>query len=376
MRDSVRVAIVGYALDTYSGQSSGFGEEIGYRVVRRARQQAGLNRQSISSVHNATMDLFDGMTISNGILSPAAGGYGRDSTRIQNGGVFAIMSACASILSEASDVAVVSSVDTVTTDLMNVSTFSASPYFEQPLGLNFLSSSALFSSAFMAARDISEEQIANTAAASYAAGAKNRYSHVRDGFSSRDVLQSEMIASPLQARTVALQQSYGAAALIVASDRVAGTLDVSPVYITGFGMSTFSDNPDDWIRMTAVKRAARAAYNMSQMQDPATDVTAVEIDGPFAPFELASYSALELCREGQEQSLLDGRSNTGICINPSGGSLCTNAPNSGGLFRAVQAAMYLENHAAGHGSRAVIHDSDLRLGVAGSSHAVAVLERG
>jgi len=373
--NSPGVVIVGYALEHYSGESSAFGEEIGYRVVRRARERAGLDRESISSVHNATMDLFDGVTISNGILAPAAGGYNRDCTRIQNGGVFAVISACASILSEASDVAVVSSVDTVTTDPLKISNFSSSVSFEQPLGMNFLTSYALFSSAFMASRNVSEESIAQVAENSFTAGVRNPYAHVKSDLSRDDVLRSEMIASPLRAATVAMQPSYGAAALILASDQIAQKLSVAPVLVSGFGMSTFTDNVEDWLGMTAVRRAACAAYDMADVHNAAAELSAVEINAPFAPFELAAYSALGLCPDGQEAAFLADRNGGGVAINSSGGSLCTNAPNSGGLFRMVQAAMFLESHESDVRKRAVVHDSDLSLGVAGSSHAVAVLER-
>jgi acetyl-CoA C-acetyltransferase len=290
--------------------------------------------------------------------------------------VFAVISACASILSGASDVAVVSSVDTVTTDLLKVSNFSSSVYFEQPLGMNFLTSYALFSSAWMERRGISEELIADVAAHSFRAGAENPYAHVKERFSREDVLRSDMIASPLRERTVVTRRSYGAAALILASQETARRLAVEPLSIAGFGMSTFADELDDWLEMSAVRKAARTAYEMAGVTDPAAQAAAVEINGPFAPFELAAYSALSLCSEGDEAELLAAATNGGVRINPSGGTLCTNAPNSGGLFRVVQALLALEADMAGGRTRAIVHDSDLSLGVAGSSHAVLVLEKG
>ncbi|MGD9858360.1 MAG: thiolase family protein [Planctomycetaceae bacterium] len=374
---SPRVAIVGYALEPYSGVSAGYAEELGYRVVRCAREQAGVSREQVSSVHNSTMDLFDGVTISNGILGPAAGGYGRDSTRVQNGGVFAVISACAAILSGASEVAVVSSADTVTTDLLSVSNFSSSVYFEQPLGLNFLTSYALFSSAWMDRCQFSEDVIAAAAENSFRSGAANEYAHVKDGLSRYDVLKSDLIAWPLRAHTVAMQHSYGAAAVILAAESAAEKFEVEPVFVSGFGMSTFADDLDDWLAMSAVRKSAAAAYAMAGVTSPAAAV-AVEINAPFAPFEVAAYSALGLCSQGSEAELLRSAATggNGMRINPSGGTLCTNAPNSGGLFRVVQAAMALQDAPSRGRKRAIVHDSDLSLGVAGSSHAVLVLEKG
>jgi acetyl-CoA acetyltransferase len=117
---------------------------------------------------------------------------------------------------------------------------------------------------------------------------------------------------------------------------------------------------------------------MAGLRDPRAEVAAVEINAPFAPFELATYAPLGLCAEGKEAELLAAAPNSerGLRINPSGGTLCTNAPNSGGLFRTVQAVLALDGLETGGRRRAVVHDSDLSLGVGGSSHAVLVLERG
>jgi acetyl-CoA C-acetyltransferase len=214
---------------------------------------------------------------------------------------------------------------------------------------------------------------------SYRAGTVSRYAHVKEGFSSGNILGSEVVASPLRARTVAMQRSYGAAALILTSERVAKQVPfppIVPLHLTGFGMSTFADDLDDWLAMSAVKQAALKAYEMAGIKHPSDEFAAVEINAPFAPFELAAYSTLGLCREGEEAELLKAGRNGGMQINPSGGTLCTNAPNSGGVFRTVQAAMALESRDTNGRSRAVVHDSDLSLGVAGSSHAVLILERG
>jgi acetyl-CoA acetyltransferase len=243
--------------------------------------------------------------------------------------------------------------------------------------MNFLTSYALFASAWMDRRRISEELIADAAAHSYRAAAENPYAHVKERFSRDDVLQSDMIAAPLRERTVAMRRSYGAAALILASEDTARRLAVEPLSVAGFGMSTFADDLDDWLEMSAVKKAARAAYEMTGLTDPAAQAAAVEINGPFTPFELAAWSALGLCSAGDEAALLAATANGGVRINPSGGTLCTNAPNSGGLFRVVQAILSLQSAAVHDGrTRAIVHDSDLSLGIAGSSHAVLVLEKG
>lgn len=377
MKDK-RVAIIGYALDNYSGESMLSSEEIGFYVAKRAREAAGVARDDIDSVHNSTMDFFDGITISNGILLPAAGGYGRDGTRIQNGGVFAIISAYASILSGASEVAVVSSADSVIYNMEKIANVSYDVFFNQPVGLNHLLTYALFSAAYMHEYGVTDEDVAMVAAQNYRAGAQNAYAHLKDSCSTDDILKSPMISGPLRAREIALHSSYGGAALVLASEEKAKKYTDAPVWITGIGMGTSSVNIEEVIQLSALRLAAKKAFAMAGIDEPRQEIDVAEVSSPFALYELAAYSALGFCAPEEAAELvhqgvtsLEGE----LPVNPSGGTLCTNAPNSNGLFKTVQTLMYLQNGKGGHAKRAIVHDSDMSIGLIGDSHAVIILEK-
>jgi acetyl-CoA C-acetyltransferase len=373
-----RVAIIGYGLIKYSYEISTSSEEMGFRVAKMAQEASGISRDDIDSIHNSTMDLFDGVTISNGILAPAAGGYNRDSVRIQNGGVFAIISACANILSDSAQIAVVNSADAVQYDITKVSNMSTDPFFHQQLGLNNLITYAYFSSQYLEKNEVSEEDFALVAAQNYHAGAQNPYALINTGHSFDDVMTSPYLAWPLRAYEVAPNISYGSAALILASEKMAKEFSNSPVWITGFGMATNSVNLGDSISMLAFKKAATDAYKMAGIHDPLNDIDVAEINNPFSPWELAAYEALGLCQELKPADLVregitsrEGK----LPFNPSGGTLCTNAPNSNGLFRAIQAVIYLNNLKKSNSKRAIVHDSDMSIGLIGDSHALLVLEK-
>ena len=67
-------------------------------------------------------------------------------------------------------------------------------------------------------------------------------------------------------------------------------------------------------------------------------------------------------------------------VNLSGGSLCTNGPNSSGLFRVIYSVMLLRNEELGDElsnlRRGLVHDGDVGIGaIGGDSHAVMILER-
>jgi len=376
--ERMKIAIIGCALDKYVGDSPGDSEEMGFRVVKRAREMSGIEREEITSVHNSTMDFFDGITISNGILAPAAGGYNRDSTRIQNGGLFGILSACASIMSGDSEIAVVSSADSVVYDMLKVTQASTHYFLERPLGLNHVMAYAMFSNAYMEKYGIEERDIAEVAAKNYTAGSMNKYAHIKDDYSIDDVMDSSMISYPLKSREVALMQSYGGAALILTSEEKAKKYTDSPIWITGLGVSTNSVNFEALTEMSALKLASGYAYKMAGIKNPGKEIGTAEINSPFSLFELAAYEAMGLCEEGKSIKLLrDGVTSIDgeLPVNPSGGTLCTNAPNSNGLFRSVQAVMYL-NKGKGNGrGKALVHDSDMSIGLAGDSHAIMILEK-
>jgi acetyl-CoA C-acetyltransferase len=373
-----RVGIIGYALDKYGGDIVTSIEEAGFNVAKRAQLNSGIERDEIGSVHNSTMDMFDGITISNGILIAAAGGYNRDATRVQNGGLFAIISACAKILAGGSSVAVVSSTDSVKYDLLKVSTMSTDPFFQQPLNYNYMTSYSLFSSQYLNQNGISDESYALVAAQNYRAGASNPDAHIRSGYSLENVLSSPMVSWPLRTLEVVSDPAFGGAAVILASEEKAKAISASPLWITGFGMGSNSVNIDESIKMMALRKAARDAYRMAGVKDARREIDVAEINSPFSAWELAAYEALNFCQGGKEEELLKKGVTSlegDLPVNPSGGTLCTNAPNSGGLFRFVQAAIYLHTDQKRNARRALVHDSDMSIGLCGDSHALVILEK-
>jgi acetyl-CoA C-acetyltransferase len=187
-----------------------------------------------------------------------------------------------------------------------------------------------------------------------------------------------MLAWPLRSLEVVESRAFGGAALILASEERAKALSDSPIWITGFGMGTNSVNVGDAVRMSALQKAAKAAYKMAGIQDPAHEVHVVELNDPFSPWELAACEALGLCgTKGTVELVREGITSVDgkLPVNPSGGTLCTNAPNSGGIFRTIQAAMYLRNGPHGNARKGLVHDSDMSIGLIGDSHALMVIER-
>jgi acetyl-CoA C-acetyltransferase len=383
------VAIVSYGLLNYKGPNELglWNDEATFIVARQALEQVGLKKEDIDVVVIASMDGLDGITISNGMLVPAAGAYERDSIRIENSTLQCVMSGMASILSGNAEVVVVASSDMIEFDYDYITNANQDPFFRGPVGLNARQGYSLLAMDYLRKSKATEADFARVAAKNYLCGSRNRFAHVRNAYSKEEILASPLVGWPLH-RLEIRGMSNGAGAFVLASEKKARELTDSPVWIKGIAAATNSylGSWEELSSQRALKLAAKKSYQMAGIKDPGQDLDFMEVFNPFSAYELMVYEALGICSEGQGCDLLregltypDG----GLPVNLSGGSLCTNGPNSSGVFRTIQAVMLLRNEGLGEEGgnlgnlrRGLVHDGDVGIGaVGGDSHAVMILER-
>ena len=373
-----KIGIIGYALVGYEDEVKLRSDELVFHATRKALDTAGITREDLGSSVITSLDAYDGITISNGLQAPAAGGYEKDATRIQGGGVGAIFSAFASILSKSAEFAVVAGADATMFEDPMVSNTSYDLFFRRDVGMFNLPSYALVSTALLNREGVTEKDFALLAAKNYEAAAGNPHAHRKTAYSADEVLASSMVFWPLRELEIG-PISKGGAALVLASEEKTKEITDDPIWITGIGggSNQYYGGWSDLMEMKGLKRAAQAAYKMAGVKDPASEINAVEVHNPFAPFELLAYEALGLCGEGRALDLL----HTGVTssggykpVNASGGALGTNPLSSGGIFRSIQAAEYLKQN--GRTGKVVSQDSDINLGFFGETYHVLVMERG
>jgi acetyl-CoA C-acetyltransferase len=257
--------------------------------------------------------------------------------------------------------------------------------FRAPVGFNPAQSFGMLAMEYLKDMDVTEDDFALAASKNFQSGAKNPFTHIKDAYGVDEIKASKMLSWPLRELEIA-GQSYGACALILASEEKAKELTDNPIWITGVGAAT---NPyfASWEEMSegaALQAAAQKAYKTAGIENPQEELGFVEISNPFSAFELKAYEKLGLCESGKEAELLrSGATSLGgsLPVNISGGSFCTNGLNSAGVFRMVQAAMLLngelEGVDVGSKKRGLVHDSDMSVGaVGGDSHAVLIMEKG
>lgn len=381
-----RVAILGYGLVPYRGvhEVGTWSDEAVFDAITQALGNVGLQPQDIDSVEVPSVDAFDGLNISNGLLAPAAGGYGKDTSRAETSGMHSTGSALRRILSGSADVVAVVSADTVEFDPDYVTNIIQDPIFRGPLGFNAAQSYGLLCMDYMRRSGATEYDFAEVASKNYQCGALNDQAHIRRAYTTEEIQASEVACWPLRKLELG-PMSHGAVALLLASETKASAIIDNPVWITGYGTATTAYN-GSWKELSGpagLQAAAQKACTMAGVKQVRGEINFVEIANQFAPFELMAYEALGLCGTGKGPALLEEGvtyPDGDLPVNLSGGSLCTNGANSGGVFRIAQAMRQLRNGGGNTNQRAfrkaLVHDSDQILGaVGGVSHGVMILEQ-
>jgi acetyl-CoA C-acetyltransferase len=381
-----KVGIVSYGILPYKGQK-GLGmwnDEATFQVAKQALDKVGLTADALDTVILSTMDGLDGITISNALLAPAAGGYKKESTRIETTGGHCAISGIAGILSGSADIVMVASSDTIGTDFNYVTNTIQDSHFRAPLGFNHAQSFGMLATEYLKRMDVTEDDFALAASKNYLNGAKNPWAHVKEAYSVDDIKSSQMVSWPLREREIA-GTSNGAVAIILASEKKARELTDNPIWVTGVGagVNPYLGGWEELSEAVALQKAVQKAYKTAGIQNPKEELDFIEISNPFSAFEIMAYECLGICEKGKGAELLrDGTTSLGgsLPVNISGGSLSTNGLNSSGIFRMIQAMMILNNEMEGvdlgSPKRGLVHDSDMSIGaVGGDSHAVLIMEK-
>ncbi len=152
--------------------------------------------------------------------------------------------------------------------------------------------------------------------------------HLKKALSVEEVLNSPMIADPLT-RNMCCPNSDGAAAVILASERVARQYTGKPVEIAASvinsGKRTRYGIVDTESEMSI--RAANRAYELAGIGPREVDVC--ETHDPFSIAEIIHYEDLGFCGKGEGGRFVqEGRSQIGgdVAVSPSGGLLARGHP--------------------------------------------------
>ena len=203
--------------------------------------------------------------------------------------------------------------------------FSDSRY-EFPSGITFPSLFAILAHLYAAKYGIPlpklKEQMATVSVQAYRYGMFNPKAHLHKEIDVEAVLNSFMVATPLQLHDCC-PFSDGAAALILASEEVAKKLISKPVYITGVGQASSGPlaNQQDYLpRIRAREIAAKQAYDMAGLTPQ--DIDVCELHDCFSIASLIAAESLGFFEYGKSgEAWMKGEADIGgkVAINLSGG---------------------------------------------------------
>lgn len=336
--------------------------ELLYRATRSALDDAGLERDAITSAVTTSYDYVEGRPLSNQFTLDSIGGVMKPcDLRLGDDGIHSLTAGAMEALADPGGVIVVAGVLLGASDHSEetydrVQEISYEPVWSRPVIAGAKRPESLLfglsAQAYMARHDVSEEDLAALVSRRSAGGR-----------SAEEILDSPVLAGPLRELHVAPAVDV-AAALVLSTDPPSGA---ARARIRGLGYAAVDAMPayrklgED----EATALAAHTAYARAEIDDPPAGIDRVEAYNAYGIDEVLACEALRLAPPG---GLLESMAENGdVAINPTGGAQSAGfARGTSSLAATVRA---LDQMKPGE-----VLVSQGWTGCAGSSAAVAVME--
>ncbi len=201
--------------------------------------------------------------------------------------------------------------------------------WESPFGMGMPASYAMYARAHMAKYGTTEEHLAMIRAKNSHYGTLNPKAYYRKELSVEDVLNSEVIASPLK-KFDCCANADGASCIIVAKGDIAQNIAAIPIWIMGLGAGSDTmtmTGRESLTSLRCAREAAKQAYQMAGV-GPA-DIDVAEVHDCFTIAEILAYEDLGFAKPGEGPGLIEERQTYlegQIPVNVDGGLLSKGHP--------------------------------------------------
>ncbi len=374
------VAIVGVGMTEIRRERKADGyADLVYEATRKALDDAGIEINEVDNVVTVSNDFFDGRTISSMAIQDACGSFDKNVSTVEGDGTFGAAYGLMRILSGSFGTTLVCVHHKGSESQMPLITNAMfDPIYERFLGIEAVTSSALQARAYMDKYGITEEQCALVSVKNHGNAFRNPIAQLPLELTVEEVMASPYIADPIKLLDCC-PISDGASAVILASAERAAKITDKPVWVKGLAYCSdaYHLGDRDLSDVRALEEAAKKAYAMAGVTDPAKDIDLVELYDAFTYMELMWLEGLGFCGRGEGGKLTEsGDTAPGgrLPVNVSGGCLSGNPVLVAGLNRIIECALQIRGEA---GERqvegvktAVAHGIN---GPCGQSHCVWVL---
>lgn len=381
-----RVGIVAVAQTKYQPKREDVNTgELVWETIEQVLNETGLrfatddDRSGIRSTMTCSQDFWDGVTISSMGVMSFVGGHHETEDKIAEDSLNALFGAYAQIVSGHFDMVLVSAhCKESMSDRSMIESTAFDPVLMRPLGLDFLIAAALQARRYMHRYGVTVEQFARVAVKNRRNGYNNPFAQEPMDITVDDVLRSKMLVDPIHELDTK-PISDGSIAMILAREDRAKKLTSKPVWITGVSncYETHLLGDRDLAECDALVAAARRAYKMAGITDPAREMQVAEIADEYSYQELLWMEGLGLCDRGEAGKLIDaGVTELGgrLPVNTFGGMLAGNPGVVAGMARVAGAVQQLRGEAGKSqvdgATAAVAHGTT---GFCGSHHCVMTL---
>ncbi len=380
-----RVAIVGVGYTPFRASSpeASFRELI-FEAAVKAYDDAGIEPGQVDTFVSVSEDYLEGTAIVDEYVPDQLGAVLKPVHTIASDGITALGAIFLQLQTGEFDIAVLEGrskasnvlypayVEAMALDPVSVRPFDFHPRFVAGMEMR----------AFLETSGNTAEQTASVVVKNRRNAQRNRMAAQGGSVSVGDVMRSRLVADPLREGQCAATAD-GSIVMVIATEEAAARMGGTPVYIKGIGWGQDTPNLEerDWSRAVYAESAARRAYKMAGIVEPAREIQLAEVDDTFAYKELQHLEALGLAPTGRSGALVEagefgfeGR----LPVNVSGGSLgCGYTHDLSGIRSVLEIVLQLRGDARGRQLDSV------RLGLAQSwrgvptaSGGVAILEAG
>lgn len=221
--------------------------------------------------------------------------------------------------------------------------------WDAPYGHTLVSKYAMAARRHMFQYGTTIEQLAEVAVSARFNAAGNPEAYYRDPITVEDVLSGPMIADPFTKLHCCIRSDGGAAAILVAEDRVAD-LKSDPVWVLGSAEATSHMLTSQWDDMTIGPAAVTGPLAFRRAGLTPADVDVAELYDAFTYMLLLTLEDLGFCGKGEGGAFAESgalRLGGALPTNTDGGGLSACHPGQRGLFLLVEATRQLRG-TAGH----------------------------
>jgi acetyl-CoA acetyltransferase len=215
--------------------------------------------------------------------------------------------------------------------------------WEAPYGHTLISKYAMAARRHMHEYGTTLEQLAEIAVSARANASLNPEAYYRDPITVEDVLSGPMIADPFTKLQCCIRSDGGAAAVLVAEDRVAD-LPGQPVWVLGSGEHISHVSMSQWPDFTTGPATVSADLAFKRAGVSRDDVDVCELYDAFTYMLLITLEDLGFCQKGEGGPFVEKgrlRVDGALPTNTDGGGLSACHPGQRGLFLLVEAVRQL-----------------------------------